>query len=51
VFSHFKYLIGTDLCTKITAFTPGLVYGEFHVKCPMYVAVESKKTYSLCSFP
>ena len=32
------------------ALAPGLVYGEFHVMCPMYVAVKPKKTYSLYAF-
>jgi hypothetical protein len=42
--------VRTDFGTEIAAFAPGLVYGEFHVMCPMYVAVEPKKTYSLYAF-
>ena len=46
VFPLLKNLIWTDPGTEIAALAPGLVYGEFHVMCPMYVAVEPKKTYS-----
>ena len=42
--------VRTDFCTEVATFAPGLVYGEFHVMCPMYVAVEPKKTYSLYAF-
>src|SRR5208283_4691543 len=51
VFSLFENPVRADLCTEIAALAPGLVNGEFHGICPIYVASEVKKIYVLRAFP